>query len=551
MKRLIATMAVLMLILGGIVASLPLFVSSSTVRTYIVNHLESLTGREVTFRGDPGVSFNPFLGIEVSDLVISDPIAGPSAPPLLKVDKIQAQLDIIPALFGDIKITQYLLLRPRLNLKTYGNGNSNWHFKKGQLHEAFRHAQATLQGDAEARSEEADLGTFIIVDGAITYEDEIAGQVENITSIKGNIDWSNTAEAASIDTTAIWHGEIVASKFDFSEPLNLMAGGESQANVVFESAPAAIEFSGSANMLSNLFIKGELTLNTPSLQRFSEFFVTGFTDIYLPGTIDMAGQIEATGDMLRITEAEISVAGHSATGVLTLGTDEISNASINGTLAFDTIDLSSFITDNSESISQLTDSTDAKAVKVDLRVSANTIDAGILNLSDVAAAVNVTADNWTVDVGDSQTLGGNLIARIGKRKEDDGPLILMEVTATNVDAAAVSELFPDRAVGITGTGNFNASLRSKNFADFLSTKGLNGSLEARLANGSITGIDMTRLLAGTVDAANNNLSDTELGDKTDFDSSKFNFFIRNGIASISQSSINSSDNRIQIIGRVD
>ncbi|MEM9332786.1 MAG: AsmA family protein, partial [Pseudomonadota bacterium] len=498
-------------------------------------------------RGDPSVSFNPFLGIEISDLTISDPMANEGDPPLLDASKVQAQLEIIPALFGQIKISQYLLVRPRLNLKVYSDGNSNWHFKQGDLHDAYRETQDSLQSETSATPVSAGLGTFLIDDGTVSYEDAITGQTENITSINGTILWPSTDQSAKSNSTAIWRGEIVASQFELSKPLELMAGGETDANISFESAPAAIEFRGSANMLSDLFVKGEIELNTPSLRRFSEFFVTDFTDFYLPGTIDLSGEIEATGDAMRLTDAQINIAGHNASGVISLGWDEVDNASIDGTLAFDTIDLSSFIEDNSETIEQLTAPGEAKGIKVDLRISANSIDVGFLELSQVAAAVNVAGDNWTFDVGDSQTLGGNLIARIGERQEQDGPLVLMEVTATDVDAASVSELFPERLIGMTGKGNFNASLRSKTFAGLLGVSGLNGSLTTSLENGSITGIDIPFLLS----RSNDKPIGAELGDKTDFQNARFNFFISNGIASISQSTIDGEQSKIQMIGRVD
>ncbi|MEM9330579.1 MAG: AsmA family protein, partial [Pseudomonadota bacterium] len=167
MKRLMMMLAVLMLILAGVVASLPMFVSSATVRTYILEHLVGLTGREVTFRGDPSVSFNPFLGIEISDLTISDPMANEGDPPLLDASKVQAQLEIIPALFGQIEISQYLLVRPRLNLKVYSDGNSNWHFKQGNLHDAYQETQDSLQSETSATPVSAGLGTFLIDDGTV------------------------------------------------------------------------------------------------------------------------------------------------------------------------------------------------------------------------------------------------------------------------------------------------------------------------------------------------------------------------------------------------
>ncbi|MGI9353144.1 MAG: AsmA family protein [Rhizobiaceae bacterium] len=552
MKRLVISMAVLLLFLAGIVASLPLFVSSGTVRSYILDELESLTGRNVSFRGDPGVAFNPFLGVEISDLSISDPLANPGEEPLLNVSKVQAQLDLLPALFGEIKITQYRLVRPQLNMKVYSDGSSNWNFKSGKLNKAFQSTVKHIQNSDAPDPQSATLGTFSIVDGIIRYEDTITGQTDDITSINGTVEWPSTSEAAIVDSTAIWHGENVISSYEISDPLRLMAGGESNVSLQFESAPARITFSGTANMLASLFVKGNLELRTPSLKRFSEFLVAELAGLNLPGSIEMTGSIEATTESVRLADTNVNISGHSATGVLSLTRDEVGNAAFNGTLAFDTIDLSDFLAQEIEKIEQLTSTNDnTDGLKVDLRMSANVIDAGIIELEEVAAALNVTGENWTFDIGDSQALGGTLIARIGKRLEEDNPLILMDLTATDVDAAAVSDIFPDRSISLTGKGTFSANLRGKSLTSMLNTNGLNGSVNANLSNGSIVGIDIPGLLSGSFNNTDGNSNEIVLGQGTSFETSEFRFFISNGIASISQSSIDSANAVIQMIGRVD
>lgn len=541
-------LTVLMLILAGVIASLPLFVSSSTVRSYIVSELENLTGRDVTFRGDPRVSFSPFLGIEINDLIVADPMASDGEAPLLNVTTVQAQLDIIPALFGNIKITQYRLVSPRLNLKVYSDGVSSWQFKKGNLSEVFKATQSTISDENAPKPEAADLGTFTIEDGAIRYEDTIDGTTEIVTSMNGTIIWPTTSDAASIEGSAVWHGENVSSKLNFTDPAMLLAGGESSLRLSFDSAPAKIAFDGAANMLASLFVKGNLNLQTPSLRRFSEFFLADLSEIYLPGAIAVSGNIEATSEFMRISDAEMSIAGHSATGVLSLSNDELGNGSVDGTLAFDSIDFTNIFAESAENI---TNPQDIRGLKVDLRVSANSIDTGFLKLNDVAAALNATGENWIFDIGDSTTLGGNLIAKISERSDDGSSTIHVEVSASDVDATEVSALIPEKLLGLTGTGNFTASLRSNSLTELLGAKGLNGSISASLVDGSIVGIDIPGLLKGEAEGGIAGPAESELGERTTFESARFNLTVNNGISSVSNSTIAMEDTSIRLFGRVD
>ncbi len=551
MKRLIMLIGLVVLIIAGIVASLPLFVSSSTVRGYIVSQLTSLTGRDVSFHGDPRVSFSPFLGLEISDLEISDPQASEGENPLLHVSKVQAQLDILPALLGEIKITQYRLVRPELNMKIYLDGTSNWHFREGQLRDAFEQALNVAQSGEQDSEVSATLGTFAVVDGVIKFEDTISGLMEDITSINGSIGWPTTSAPASISGTAIWHGENVEISAVAAEPMLLMAGGQSATEWQFKSAPVTMGFSGNANTLSSLFIKGKIDLQTPSVRRLSDFVDTDLTGIHFPGAIRISGNIEATADAIRVTETEADIAGHPASGVLSLSIDEVGNASLDGTLAFDTIDLTGYLMETAENIEELSLPPDADGVNVDLRISANTIDAGSVELKQVAAAVNVAGSYWTFDIGDSQIFGGTLVAKIGKRDNEGTSLILMEATGNDFDTEALFGLFPESSIGISGKVKIAANLRSKNLTGLMNMDGLNGVVTANMTDGTVQGIDMNGLLAMETEEQNSDIDEAQLGGGTSFQNANFKLFIHNGVASLSQSEMNNDTTAIRLQGRVD
>lgn len=547
MKRLLMSLIVLLVVVAGIIASLPLFVSSATVRSYILDHLRGLTGREISFRGDPSVSFQPFLGIEINNLTISDPYATTTNSPLLSVERVKAQLDILPALFGNIKITQYRLESPRLNLKVYADGNSSWLFKDGEIEKAYKETLEALQ-DETIIPQSTALGTFVIIDGAVSYEDTITGHMDNITSINAIVDWPQTNAATDITTQASWHGETINANIDITEPLKLMAGGETLTKFTLNSTPATIEFDGTANMLANLFVKGALKLKTLSLKRFSEFFEIDFSGIYAPGELELSGNIEASSGSVRLVDAEVKIAGHSASGVLSMTKDELDNTSLDGTLAFETVDLSEYLGQPAVGQDETTATIKPPDVNVDLRISADTLSTGIFELEKVAAAVNVSGQNWTIDIGDSQAFGGNIVARIGQRTEDETPLVLADISAKNLDMAEFSSVFSETLIGSTGRGNLDVSLRTRDISSILNINNLSGTISANLVDGAISGIDFRSLLNSSSEDLEQN---TGPGQLTEFQSSTLKMFIINGVASHSQTLHSEDQEDIGIVGRVD
>ncbi|MEO1141713.1 MAG: AsmA family protein, partial [Pseudomonadota bacterium] len=147
MKRIVYLLIGVVLLLSALVVSIPFLLSSDIVRAGLLSNLKELTGRNVTFRGNPTISFQPFLGIEISELVVSGLPDANDQTPLLKVETVNAQLDILPALLGNVEITQYQLVRPELDLRIYQHGKANWEFEKGSLREVF-----TPTGESDTNS---------------------------------------------------------------------------------------------------------------------------------------------------------------------------------------------------------------------------------------------------------------------------------------------------------------------------------------------------------------------------------------------------------------
>ena len=549
MKRVFVTLSVLAVMTVAVVGALPLLVSSTTVRTAVLDHLQELTGRDVTIRGNPAISFSPFFAIELDDLAISDPLTNEDDPPLLRVSKVQARIEILPALLGKIQFGEYRLLSPRLNLKVYPEGISNWEFEQGLLHEAVSKAQQNANTDKPAgRKIRARLGNFDILDGAVQYENLISGVSREVTGINVNLNWPEVEGALFADGSGIWRGENIELSTSIGSPVDLMAGGDSEISFALQSTPLQLDFEGNANMISSLFLQGQVSLESPSTRRISEFLEAEIGDF---GSLSIAGDLEATSQSMRLTNARLGIASNSAQGAVSLSFDEIGNSKIDGTLAFDTLDFSTLFTEQTaaEGEAQIADQT--KNTQIDLRISANAVDAGFMRLSEVAAILTADPEGWAVDIGDSSTFGGNLIAKFGERIQGENKEGFLDATSTGIESQELSALFSNHKIRIAGKSAMKMNLRGDNIRDVLSRRKINGFFEARFEEGSIDGIDLPRLLSNDTENEEDRSERLELGSETRFTGAETRMFITNSIATIAKSSVQADEMVIRLFGRID
>ena len=545
MKRLLVLAAALLVAIGALLAALPLLVSSENVRSRILSHVSDLTGREVAFSGNPNVSFSPFLGIEVQDLVIADPYSDEGDTPFLHAEFMQAQLDVLPALFGSIKISEYRLLRPKLNLKTYANGMENWRFQTGGIKRAIDAGSGNT-----AIREAASFGKFKIVDGILEYEDEISGNSDMLSGMDGVIDWPGTSRPASVEGSAIWRGERVSLTAELENALALFSSGESEVSVRFTSTPLNLVFSGSANMLPDLFLNGELTASTPSLNRLSNLARLELAEFSNFGSVDLRGLLSGTTGDYRLSDAEVSLAGQEANGVLRLSTDEVGVPRIDGTLAFDGFDLTSYFAIPDQNGKPGGASQVSRRIRADLRVSANTMLFHGINLERVAASIYAGGGEWVFDIGDSQAFGGQFIGKVGERFENDSQQLFLQLSGRGVDAGSISTLLAEAPVSISGTADIDLDLRLNEMSADKPFGRMDGVVSLLMEKGNLNGIDFIRLLDKSTAGVSPEVLDFSSGG-TPFEELSYKMFLNGGLASISKASFRSGDALIQVFGNAD
>jgi len=549
MKRVLQIALLCVLIVVVIISALPLILSTETMRERIIAHVSNITPGKVSFQQSPSISFNPFLGIEISDFKIQDPLSGDTQSNLLNAEKVKAKLDILPALLGRINISEYQLVRPKLNLKVYSDGKSNWTSQDTKLGEIFKSFTQAQQEENSDTTEVARLsfGRFDIIDGLIEYEDTIADKQYKITGVDGSFNWPTTDSAASFSGVAIWRNEIIKSQLNLEEPLKFITGSESDVSLTLESNPVTLGFDGKANTLSDLFVSGALEWQTPSLTRITEFLELDLGNYANLGSIIANGNIEATADTLTLTDANISINENNAKGVIIITNNELGNIALDGTLAFEQINTADYFNISLVDGAESTEEKIENNFSADLRLSAQSFVSGALELEQVAASISTRGNEWTFDISDASIFDGNIIAKLGERKIGDKFQNFIDINARNINTSELLELFPENKVSLSGTSTFEAKLTTNYRIEADLINRLNGTVNLEVTDGSISGLDILSLMQAPPTLANKQHTIND-GDVTSFSNIKSAFTLQNGLAYISNTAIQQEENTIRLTG---
>nr|MCU0790091.1 AsmA family protein [Nitratireductor sp.] len=348
MKRIAYVLVAAVIIAAGALAALPLMVSGEFVRQQIVENVASLTGREITFRDAPRITFNPFLGVELDDVVLADAGAA-SGKPLVRMERLQGQLRILPAISGRAEIASYRFVRPQFSVEVSGDGKVNWASPKGRIRAVLDEARAkretTPAGQKPDLSSVAavSLGRVEIVDGTVEYVDNRSGHKETFTNVNGQFSWPGTLSTWSMSGKGIWRNEAFEFAAGSSQPLMLLSGGTAPATIRLSSSALEFSFDGEANLIADLHLAGAGKLSTPSLRRFAGLFGAALPPGSTLSAFSVSGTLDATPGKLAFKDADIQLDGNSGRGALQLSLAKAMRPKLSGTIAAGQVDLSPYL----------------------------------------------------------------------------------------------------------------------------------------------------------------------------------------------------------------
>ena len=479
--------------------ALPWVASTQIVRDRIAHELGLWSGYRVSLGAAPVLDVWPGFTATLENVAFHE-WAALDKPPVLEAERLEVALSPLAALRGDIVFSAMSVHRPLLRLSVPGSvvelpaspGG-------GRMIGAVEAARRVVAGnptspDVDALPDTA-FGTVEFFDGRVA---DAGGDV--VTSLRGRLVWPSLNRGARLSATGIWRGENVAVEASAAAPLLLIAGGSSAVAASLKSALVEASFEGSANLSGDAYFDGPAKLASPSIRRMLEWSRTQIAPGAAIGTMTLAARLQGNGKRLRLDQMALTLGGNTGRGVLDLSFADAVPA-ISGTLAFDKLDLRSFLmafTPAAPGAGSLHDPIDTAfldQLSLDLRLSAASATLGAIPLADIAASTQIKGSLAAFDISDATAFGGEVQA--GLRIDGAGAekTVEMRLNASNVDALAFAKAAGSERLLPQGRATVSLMLKGVG-ADWYTALGkAEGSVTATLGQGALAGFDLARFRA--------------------------------------------------------
>ena len=491
--------AVIALVLA--IALFPLVASTQIVRDRIALEMSAWSGYRVSLGAAPVIDVFPTFKATLSNVTLSDWLDY-NRRPVVEAERVEIELSALAALVGNVVFSDVKLVRPTLRVVPNGPFYLPTAPGGGRIASSVDAARIVVA----ANPANPDLGNLPSEPfGKIEFSD---GRIvvaqgdkdrEVVTSLSGNIDWSSVNRAGKLTTTGIWRGESVNINLSSPNPLVLFAGGAAPVSFALKSNPTSTTFEGTVNTAADSYLDGQITFNAPSLRRLLEWSQSEIAPKAAIGSIAVSGHLTGNAQRAKFEDTELTLDGNPGMGVL-----DVSLAgnvpSIAGTLAFETLDLKSFVsaftplTSDEGGMPGAIDTKFANQMELDLRLSAARATAGSIGMTEVAATAQVKNGLAVLDISDATAFGGTVQAGIRLDHNGDVDLAELRMLATDIDGAILGAATGMTELTPTGRGTISIILKgpARSWKSLL--ENADGSLSANFGAGELKGVDLPAFL---------------------------------------------------------
>ena len=485
MRRLAVVAAAVIVLVGGLLLLVPVLLPKETVKTRIAEQISAWTGREVSVRGDPVISVFPNLSVQIAGVAIAGPQTMRDAD-LAEMESLTASVRLLPLLIGDIEFSAFEMIGPKIRLVRDEADKRNWMFDS-----SVAALQLAFTGDVP-------LGAFTLVDGRVDLEDRLTGRRETLDAVNLKIDWRSVNRPFAMSGSATWRGEPVSIEAGARDPVSFIRGRQTPFTARLDAAPMTIDFDGTAAGIKNTRLDGRLDLSSPSLRRFVGWIGDPQADGVSLANLTISGEAAIDKAGLEVARARVSLDGNTGTGGLRIGFGN--RPVISGTLAFQSLDLTAYLSDlgslraSPDWTSEAIDPDWLRRVDADIRLSSEQVTAGRLSLGKTATAIIVEDGVLEVGIAQASFYGGALTGRLSLTDKEDGAVAQAQLRANGFSLAEAGRMLDlDQALSGQSSIAGDLSTDGATLGDLLAN--MDGTVTIGAAAGALPGFGLDALAA--------------------------------------------------------
>ncbi|KQY48835.1 AsmA-like C-terminal region-containing protein [Rhizobium sp. Root483D2] len=493
-QRIFLSRTVAWLLVGAVILTalfkfaLPMFISTASVKTNMENVLSSWTGARASIVGDPQFSFWPHPVLTLRNVTFTGGDA--AAPELLaKADAIAAGFDMLAALRGTPVFYDFHLVNPVFKVERRVDGTFNWR-RAGWMADAI----ADASGKTASQARNTPIGDIEIVNGTLELTDRVTASTHRVSTITGSVQWRTPTTRMNASLSALINGEKVQGTIACDQPLLLLSGQNSTFQASFNSTPLSFSFDGNGNASSRPFAAGQLQLKAKSLGALLAWIKDVPQPVSASGSVSIDTSVTMSAQGMKMDSLSLSLDDSDATGVLGIAWDPQRTSRIDGTLAFDRLDLTPLLASVFPLAPEPNTQTEPetallKRISVDLRLSAQEIIYGAAAVTDAAAGIMVENGRASIDIGDGTFADGALSGRIALAN-DGAAGGQIQLALKNADLAPVAASLGLAGPLPLGRGILSLDLSTTEPLSKMTADGMSGELRYAANNGSVVNFDL-------------------------------------------------------------
>lgn len=467
----------------GLLALTSWLVNRDALRATIEAQVRAATGLDLMVNGAADVSIFPTSHVTLHDVGLR----GVTADDPLRVDKLIANLQLLPLLLQKFEIADVVLVKPRVSLVRDAQGRTNW----GPVAETL--AKAMKPGPER----QVEFSEIRVTDGTLVYLDASGRTIETVEDLDLSLAWPSISRSFAATGQFNWRGERVDGSLSIADFGAALSGDRSGLKTRISSPSLKFAFDGATTARTGT-TEGTLTADSPSLRNVLRLIGqnppgnSGFGRFALKARATMTGPTVALGNV------NIELDGNVGEGAMAFGFGE--RPLMQATLATESLDLTPYISTIRLLASgardwnrQLFDLDSLIARDIDMRLSAGKVTIGGSKFGRSALGASLKTGKLALSLGEAMAFGGTVRGSLGVAKSDAIADVKAEFQFIDIDLdAAGNELFGVRR--LSGRGNVNVSLEATGASAFGLAQTLDGNIMLTAQNGALQGFNVEQLL---------------------------------------------------------
>ncbi|TAL30019.1 MAG: AsmA family protein [Alphaproteobacteria bacterium] len=283
MKRIVATLFFLSLILVAVALVAPGFIDWSQHKERIIAQLKPYLGRQMTVGGQVKFQLIPNPEILLEDVTLSN-AEGAKADNFMKLKQLEARIKFQPLLQGRFEVESINLAEPALNLEILDDGSANW---TGILKE--REEGAGGIGNA---ADTVQFNQITMTDGMVRYLNQVTGAEWRVDKLNLAVSADTLFGPYRITGDMQYKGAQVQVEAGTGK----LGGADVPLTIAFnpvEGLPQ-VKLDGTMDTQSGLNMKGDLFIAQGNLASlFDSNFLKGIS--FLNDEADVTGALDVKG----------------------------------------------------------------------------------------------------------------------------------------------------------------------------------------------------------------------------------------------------------------